>query len=607
MLAYVSRDRDLLPHVLKRRRTAGAATACAALAVAGAVAASVLPVAFAQEKPHPRLVESVAPRCEGCHQERAAGKRVVHGAVSDCTSCHRATTTASGTTMAMRETGPALCLGCHDAFKAAAAGELKASHPPVGDSCTTCHDPHLSDVDKLLVAAVPELCTTCHEASGLQAAHGGQVTERTDCRACHAPHGAATPHMFVGTHLHPPFADKTCEACHRPPLGGRTRLRARGERLCTACHGDMAAVRGAPTASVHAPINAGRAGAGCISCHGPHLSANAKLLLKPSPQLCATCHADIHRRASAEGGHPPAADDCLTCHRPHGSDKPHLLRAVAPALCLDCHEAAALTRKHLGADVKELVCTQCHTPHGDGNPKLLARNVHPPVLEDCGTCHMGSARELVENGESALCLNCHDDIGQRAQKAKAPHAALEMARCVDCHNPHASPQQRLVKAPGGGPCLTCHEEKGAGPGESQHGVVNLLGCRACHEPHGGDNPKLLRRTGNDLCLGCHDARRQQAQSGGETVRLLDRFEVPAAAARALATLRLSVDADRGHPVPGHRVSGAPTEQELKRVATTFKGQLGCLTCHDPHKSKSPRLLRFEVASTGEACLKCHPK
>ena len=174
-------------------------------------------------------------------------------------------------------------------------------------------------------------------------------------------------------------------------------------------------------------------------------------------------------------------------------------------MCLGCHDAAdaSLGKKHLGAKLDSLACTSCHTPHGAGNPKALARYLHPPVTEGCDACHQGSASKLVEDGNPPLCLTCHEDVGNAAKAAKVPHAAMEAARCVDCHNPHASPQQRLVKAPAGAPCLACHTDQAAGAGESAHGAITIVGCQSCHEPHGGSRPKLLRAEGNDLCLGCH--------------------------------------------------------------------------------------------------------
>jgi len=92
-----------------------------------------------------------------------------------------------------------------------------------------------------------------------------------------------------------------------------------------------------------------------------------------------------------------------------------------------------------------------------------------------------------------------------------------------------------------------------------------------------------------------------------TVRLLGRFEVSVERARAMATLRLSADGLGGHPIPNHRVLGRPSEREIERSGTTFEGELTCLTCHDPHKGKSDKLLRWGATTAMQACSQCHAK
>jgi predicted CXXCH cytochrome family protein len=202
---------------------------------------------------------------------------------------------------------------------------------------------------------------------------------------------------------------------------------------------------------------------------------------------------------------------------------------------------------------------------------------------------------------------CHDDIGVAASEAAAPHAAMEVARCADCHNAHASPHDRLLKLPAGGVCLDCHGDQAAGEGEQIHGVIDLIGCRACHEPHGGGQEKLLRVTGPDLCLACHDPNRVPGGDGAAAVRLLGRFDVPPEAVRRMTTLRLTAGGQEGHPVPGHRVLGEPTTDELRRGKIEFEGEMTCLTCHDPHKGRSGGLLRWNAASSTEACAQCHER
>jgi predicted CXXCH cytochrome family protein len=215
---------------------------------------------------------------------------------------------------------------------------------------------------------------------------------------------------------------------------------------------------------------------------------------------------------------------------------------------------------------------------------------------------------LVEKDVRKLCVTCHTDVEAGAKAAKHSHAPVE-GECTVCHSPHASRQEKLVKLPAGGVCLSCHPEMGAGKGEFGHGIIDDYGCQACHEPHGGSNPKLLRVVGASLCLGCHDPKKLKPAGGADHVILLGRFRVPAKRAGEIHFPQLSADGQRNHPIAGHRVLGVSTKKELEDSKTrpTFTGELTCTSCHDPHKGKTAKLLARGATSTTASCSFCHPK
>jgi predicted CXXCH cytochrome family protein len=166
-----------------------------------------------------------------------------------------------------------------------------------------------------------------------------------------------------------------------------------------------------------------------------------------------------------------------------------------------------------------------------------------------------------------------------------------------------------VKLPGGGECTGCHSDKAAEKDEYAHGAIGFLGCRACHEPHGGERPHLLRAEGDTLCLGCHEASTRKTDEAG-SVTLLDHFKVSgerAAEAGRMTALTYVGDHIGNHPLAGHRTTGKPTDAELKQTATTFSGELRCLTCHDPHKGRSINHFRGNAATSADLCLTCHKK
>lgn len=567
-----------------------------ALAALGMLAAPAL-----LAKDHPSLVNAATAKCATCH-EAVLANAVKHPAALDggCTSCHDFTKADGKTSVKLSAGEPQLCVTCHDDKSKAADGTLAAPHAPVTSACTSCHNPHSTADAHLLTSTPPSLCLTCHDAATIDPKHKRTVS-RSDCRGCHLPHGSANAKLLKAAAQHPPFAEKSCQSCHK--RGGVGRGDKGSAKVCYACHTEQGEkfAKGA----VHTIVRQGR----CEACHDPHLSDRPKFLLKDKQQLCISCHDVIAAKLAAANVHPPAKDDCSTCHDPHRSDNPFQLTDTQSALCTMCHDAgdAALKKKHLGADLAKLSCTGCHDPHGSTEKNLVvARSVHPPFADrSCDLCHEGAAAKLVEGGRKELCAGCHGEIAEIAAKAAVPHAAMEVADCVDCHTPHASRQAKLVREPAGGECLTCHEEKKAGAGEFQHGVIALLGCEGCHEPHGGSRPRLLRANPDQLCLGCHDKTKWKIDEKNRTAKLLDRFVIDEKAALAIPPIQL-VDGVRDHPIPGHPTLG-PTgdaKQQHGKSKVDFEGELHCSSCHDPHKGSSPRLF---VNHRTDVCSKCHAK
>jgi len=150
-----------------------------------------------------------------------------------------------------------------------------------------------------------------------------------------------------------------------------------------------------------------------------------------------------------------------------------------------------------------------------------------------------------------VCLDCHTDFVQKL-KSRFVHTPAASGDCVGCHSPHASAHGKLLSAPRGSICLTCHEGIVPARAVSAHRVAVEGNCVTCHDPHASDHRANLRRAGSDLCAGCHKA-------------VVD----------AVARVKFK-----------HR----PVSD-------------GCLGCHDPHGSdRAPRLLKSAVPSL---CVHCH--
>ena len=137
--------------------------------------------------------------------------------------------------------------------------------------------------------------------------------------------------LLKGSTVHP--VAESCDNCHQsvttphPQKGKKTfKLLQDPPALCFTCHPPFGQKH-----DIHPPVKDGM----CTSCHNPHSSNEAKLLVQPLKELCLTCHADKVDFKNVHG--PTSAGDCTACHNPHESDNEKLLIKAHPDLCFTCH------------------------------------------------------------------------------------------------------------------------------------------------------------------------------------------------------------------------------------------------------------------------------
>ena len=185
--------------------------------------------------------------------------------------------------------------GCHlPGLPRGTASQLRAlSACQGGVSCTSCHSIHAGNTeDKLLKAAQPQLCFQCHTdvkpAFDMPFHH--KVNEGlVKCSDCHDVHGTFGNNNIRST------ADQNA--------------------ICTKCHTEN---RG-PFVYEHAAVKA----EGCLACHTPHGSQNARLLNMPNINtLCNQCHSPV-AAGTVHGMNAGSAEltPCISCHTLiHGSN-----------------------------------------------------------------------------------------------------------------------------------------------------------------------------------------------------------------------------------------------------------------------------------------------
>ena len=237
---------------------------------------------------------------------------------------------------------------------------------------------------------------------------------------------------------------------------------------------------------------------------------------------------------------------------------PNASRVACPScvwfllLFLGIAVAPALAKTHpipLDKNVDSAKCLECHEDKSKG------KVVHSAIATGCLSCHEVRVNKdvtrvkLITSTPYTLCLSCHAD--KNAAELKGAVHPPAVRDCLSCHDPHTSENKnQLLKPLSGGEkenlCLNCHKtglnvpEKG-----SRHAALDM-GCDSCHTTHKtGEAGKAefdfhLTKVAPALCLDCHDAKDATLQKAH-------------------------------HDQP---------------FATA-----DCTSCHDPHQSASPKLMR----------------
>ena len=200
-------------------------------------------------------------------------------------------------------------------------------------------------------------------------------------------------------------------------------------------------------------------------------------------------------------------------------------------------------------------CESCHGPgkaHADAELEAERTDTKNPEAKKLifdFNLKSSSAKTINER-----CLECHASGKDHANFSRSAHSENNLS-CLTCHSPHdgMTNQFLLIKAQ---PelCYTCHSKMKAQFNMPFHHRVEegLVQCADCHNPHGGFIGKQLRSAAarDSVCFTCH------ADKQGPFV-----FE--------------------------HQ----PVKTE------------GCETCHSPHGSPNPHLLK--TSNLNVFCLKCH--
>jgi DmsE family decaheme c-type cytochrome len=188
---------------------------------------------------------------------------------------------------------------------------------------------------------------------------------------------------------------------------------------------------------------------------------------------------------------PKGADTCLKCHD-EDSKFPVLAIFRTP------HGQKADVR----APFAQLQCESCHAPGGEHARKKPAGDPQGPIR----TFGMRSKTAPAEQNEA--CLACHAGAS-RTHWTGSAHDSADVP-CAGCHQVHAAHDPVRATATQQQVCGTCHpRERAASFAASAHPLRDgRMGCTDCHAPHGSAGDGLLKETAvNDTCFTCHADKR----------------------------------------------------------------------------------------------------
>lgn len=203
----------------------------------------------------------------------------------------------------------ALCGTCHD-DKIKQIDAAKVPHPGAAGDCTDCHSPHAASQPGLPKTDPVTICTGCH--SDIDDLRKKPVHHQPafvqGCATCHTPHGGDIDHLLRAK------GNALCLECHGPDSAAQP---VAGEPLLTIFNGTVKLpddyytknkvailplrfglghpVEYHPVSDVMEPADMTKVKTklSCLSCHQPHASGQADLLVKDQANnmaFCDTCH-----------------------------------------------------------------------------------------------------------------------------------------------------------------------------------------------------------------------------------------------------------------------------------------------------------------------------
>ncbi len=152
------------------------------------------------------------------------------------------------------------------------------------------------------------------------------------------------------------------------------------------------------------------------------------------------------------------------------------------------------------------LCSNCHVVHQSMDNYGFDNHSNQEL--NCSECHSvhGGKQKLLFDENAVFCQKCHFETKTKFQRRSNHPLEQGVLNCLSCHR-FTKRQDSNLMFDLERTCQGCHPENG-GPFLYEHQTVNAhavdgSGCVECHDPHGSENDYLLKQPVNNLCSQCH--------------------------------------------------------------------------------------------------------
>ena len=229
---------------------------------------------------------------------------------------------------------------------------------------------------------------------------------------------------------------------------------------------------------------------------------------KKGADTCLSCHNDdnmllIFRTPHGQGADPSTPFAHQQCESCHGAGSEHTGRSKTGL------EQKPIIRFGHGKDKTAVdeqnnICMECHSSDVGIPWKGSAHERNDTACVDCHTLHKTVDPVSRQTTQADVCFECHKQQKADSLKPSAHPVRFGIMTCTDCHSPHHSVTDALLKKNTINElCWSCHTDL-RGPYLFEHPPATN-DCTLCHTSHGSIHTPLLTRRGPLLCQTCHSA------------------------------------------------------------------------------------------------------